>query len=82
MLTLAYGWNLGKMEGGRRVNAGWSKPARLAKNSAPRQQQVSLLFNGLLAGSNKPEVVPLAYGILLGNKGLRRNDYFGTDYEG
>ncbi|CAJ1352715.1 unnamed protein product [Effrenium voratum] len=33
MLTLAYGWNLGKMEGGRRVNAGWSKPARLAKNS-------------------------------------------------
>ncbi|CAK9084040.1 unnamed protein product [Durusdinium trenchii] len=33
MLTFAYGWNMGKLESGRRVHAGWSKPARLAKTS-------------------------------------------------
>jgi len=33
MLTLAYGWNIGIQEGGRRVNAGWTKAARWAKGS-------------------------------------------------
>lgn len=35
MLTLAYGWNIGIQEGGRRVNAGWTKAARWAKGSVP-----------------------------------------------
>ncbi|CAL1142724.1 unnamed protein product [Cladocopium goreaui] len=33
MLTLAYSWNIGNLEGGRRVNAGWAKAARLHRTS-------------------------------------------------
>ena len=29
------GWNIGNLEGGRRVNAGWAKAARLHRTSAP-----------------------------------------------
>ena len=35
MLALAYGWNIGILDGGRRVNAGWTKAARWAKTSVP-----------------------------------------------
>eukprot|EP00435_Cladocopium_sp_Y103_P037869 s2188_g10.t1 len=33
MLTLAYSWNIGSLEGGRRVNAGWAKASRLHRTS-------------------------------------------------
>ena len=31
MISFAFSWNLGILEGGRRVNAGWKKSSRLAQ---------------------------------------------------
>lgn len=63
LMAFAFGWNLGELVGGRRVDAGWSKPARLSRTSvfcnagAREEPPCNLLAYAELASGNGGRVL-------------------------